>query len=142
LPTSIRPRATWVFRPRAALLSPRIARARPPQISYLQGVLKTVNNDYGFAKLDHQINTNNRFALRYVVEDARDLGELIGNTEDGGGIGTPSGARNLFIRDQSLVGTLNSVLRPNLVNTVLGQYSRRHYNFPGATGEPDLRCRQ
>jgi outer membrane receptor protein involved in Fe transport len=106
--------------------------------SYLQGVLKTVNNDYGFARVDHQINNNNRFALRYVIEDARDLGELIGNTEDGGGIGTPSGARNLFIRDQSLVGTLNTVLRPNLVNTVLGQYSRRHYNFPGATGEPDL----
>ena len=107
-------------------------------LSYLQGVLKTVDNDYGFARLDHQISTNNRFALRYTVEDARDLGELIGNTEDGGGIGTPSGARNLFIRDQSLVGTLNSVLRPNLVNTVLGQYSRRHYNFPGATGQPDL----
>jgi outer membrane receptor protein involved in Fe transport len=106
--------------------------------SYLNSVLKTVDNDYGFAKLDHQINTNNRFALRYVVEDARDLGELIGNTEDGGGIGTPSGARNLFIRDQSVVGTLNSLLRPNLVNTVLGQYARRHYNFPGATGEPDL----
>ncbi len=106
--------------------------------SYLQGVLKTVDNDYGFAKVDHQINNNNRFALRYVVEDARDLGELIGNTEDGGGVGTPSGARNLYIRDQSLVGTLNSVLRPNLVNTVLGQYARRHYNFPGATGEPDL----
>ncbi len=97
-----------------------------------------MDNDYGFAKIDHQINNNNRFALRYVIEDARDLGELIGNTEDGGGIGTPSGARNLFIRDQSLVGTLNTVVRPNLVNTVLGQYSRRHYNFPGATGEPDL----
>ena len=106
--------------------------------AYLQSVLKTVNNDYGFAKLDHQFNTNNRVAVRYVVEDARDLGELIGNTEDGGGIGSPSGARNLFIRDQSLVGTLNSVLKPNLVNTVLGQYARRHYNFPGATGEPDL----
>ena len=106
--------------------------------AYLQSVLKAVDNDYGFARLDHQINVNNRLALRYVVEDARDLGELIGNTEDGGGIGTPSGARNLFIRDQSLVGTVNSVLKPNLVNTVLGQYSRRHYNFPGATGEPDL----
>jgi outer membrane receptor protein involved in Fe transport len=106
--------------------------------SYLQSVLKVVNNDYGFAKLDHQINNNNHFALRYVVEDARDLGELIGNTEDGGGVGTPSGGRNLFIRDQSLVGTLSSVLRPNIVNTALGQYSRRHYNFPGATGEPDL----
>jgi len=105
---------------------------------YLNGVLKTVDNDYGFAKLDHQLNNNNRLALRYVVEDARDLGELIGNTEDGGGIGVPSGARNLFIRDQSVVGTFNSVLKPNLVNTVLGQYARRHYNFPGATGEPNL----
>src|SRR5580700_10821733 len=116
----------------------KLAECTSSPFSYLQGVLKTVDNDYGFARLDHQINTNNRFTLRYVVEDARDLGELIGNTEDGGGIGTPSGARNLFIRDQSLVGTLNSVLRPNLVNTVLGQYSRRHYNFPGATGEPNL----
>jgi hypothetical protein len=106
--------------------------------AYLQSVLKTVNNDYGFARIDHQFNTNNHMAIRYVVEDARDLGELIGNTEDGGGIGSPSGARNLFIRDQSLVGTVDSVLKPNLVNTVLGQYSRRHYNFPGATGQPDL----
>ena len=124
-------------------LSPEGCNLPPAQctgspFSYLKSVLKTVNNDYGFAKLDQQINANNRFALRYVVEDARDMGELIGNTEDGGGIGSPSGARNLFIRDQSVVGTLNSVLKPNLVNTVLGQYSRRHYNFPGATGEPDL----
>jgi outer membrane receptor protein involved in Fe transport len=124
-------------------LSPEGCNLAPAQCTlsptaYLQSVLKTVNNDYGFARLDHQINTNNRLAIRYVVEDARDLGELIGNTEDGGGIGSPSGARNLFIRDQSLVGTLDSVLKPNLVNTVLGQYSRRHYNFPGATGEPDL----
>ena len=117
---------------------------RPPAqctgspFSYLKSVLKTNDNDYGFARLDHQINSNNRLAIRYVVEDARDMGELIGNTEDGGGIGNPSGARNLFIRDQSLVGTINTVLKPNLVNTVLGQYSRRHYNFPGATGEPDL----
>ena len=105
---------------------------------YLQSVLKTINNDYGFARFDDQINTNNRLAIRYVVEDARDTGELIGNTEDGGGIGSPSGARNLYIRDQSVVATETAVLRPNLVNTVLGQYSRRHYNFPGATGEPDL----
>ncbi|HYU45969.1 MAG TPA: TonB-dependent receptor [Terriglobales bacterium] len=100
--------------------------------------LKTKDNDYGFARLDHQINNNNRLALRYNVEDARDLNTLVGQTEDGGGIGTPSGGRNLFIRDQSVVGTLNTVLKPELVNTVLGQYSRRHYNFPGATGQPDL----
>jgi outer membrane receptor protein involved in Fe transport len=102
------------------------------------GILKTNDNDYGFARLDHQINNNNRFAVRYNVEDARDLNTLVGQTEDGGGIGTPSAGRNLFIRDQSLVGTLNTVIRPNLVNTFLAQYARRHYNFPGATGQPDL----
>jgi hypothetical protein len=76
--------------------------------------------------------------LRYNVEDARDGNELVGNTEDGGGLAVPSGGRNLFIRDQSLVGTLNSVLKPSLVNTALVQYARRHYNFPGATGQPNL----
>jgi hypothetical protein len=100
--------------------------------------LKTKDNDYGFVRVDHQLTNNNRLAVRYNVEDARDLNQLVGNTEDGGGIGTPSGGRNLFIRDQSLVGTVNSVLKPELVNTALVQYARRHYNFPGATGEPNL----
>jgi outer membrane receptor protein involved in Fe transport len=122
--------------PEGCYLPPAQCTAAPA--SYLQGVLKTANNDYGFARLDHQINANNRLAIRYSVEDARDLGELIGNTEDGGGIGTPSGGRGLFVRDQSLVGTLSSILSPNLVNTALVQYARRHYNFPGSTGEPDL----
>ncbi len=92
----------------------------------------------GLSVIDHQITNNNRLGVFYNVEDARDLNELVGNTEDGGGIGTPSGGRNLFIRDQSLVGTLNSLLKPELVNTALAQYARRHYNFPGATGQPDL----
>ncbi len=124
-------------------LSPEGCYLRPAQctgtpFSYLDSVLKTSNTDYGFMRVDHQFNTNNDLAVRYLIEDARFLGELIGDTEDGGGIGTPSGGRNNFIRDQSLVGTFNSVLRPNLVNTFLAQYARRHYNFPGATGEPDL----
>src|SRR5271163_3012039 len=91
-------------------LSPEGCNLPPAQctgspFSYLNSVLKTVTNDYGFGRIDDQINTNNRLALRYVVEDARDGGELIGNTEDGGGIGSPSGARNLYIRDQSVVAT-------------------------------------
>jgi len=65
-------------------------------LQYLQGVLQTQNNDYGFARIDHQFNANNNFALRYNIEDARDLGELIGETEDGGGIGTRAG-RAIFL---------------------------------------------
>jgi outer membrane receptor protein involved in Fe transport len=101
-------------------------------------VLKIKDNDYGFARVDHQLTKNNRISIRFNIEDARDPNQLVGNTEDGGGIGTPSGGRNLFINDQSLVGTLNSVLKPNLVNTFLVQYARRRYDFPGSTGEPNL----
>ena len=124
------------FSPEGCFLKPAQCTGSP--LGYLFSSMKTVHNDYGFARLDHQLTTNNRLAVRYIVEDARDLGELVGNTEDGGGIGTPSGGRNLFIRDQSLVGTLTSLLKPNLVNSALFQWARRHYNFPGATGEPDL----
>jgi len=105
---------------------------------FLQGFLKTGDDDSGFARLDHQLTTNNRLALRYNVEDVRSLNELVGNTLDGGGIGVPSGGRDLFVRDQSVVATVNSLLKPDLVNVVLAQFARRHYNFPGATGQPDF----
>ncbi len=122
--------------PEGCFLKPAQCTSSP--LAYLFSSMKTVHNDYGFVRLDHQLTANNRLAVRYILEDARDLGELVGNTEDGGGTGTPSGGRNLFIRDQALVGTLTSMLKPNLVNSLLAQWSRRHYNFPGATGEPDL----
>src|SRR5262252_3615014 len=105
---------------------------------FLKGFLKTGDDDFGFVRVDHQLTTNNRLAFRYNVQDIRSLGELVGSTLDGGGIGTPSGGRDLFVRDQSVVATVNSLLTPNVVNTVLVQYARRHYNFLGATGEPDF----
>jgi len=105
---------------------------------FLKGFLKTGDDDFGFVRIDHQLSTNNRLALRYNLEDIRSLGELVGSTLDGGGIGTPSGGRDLFVRDQSVVATVNSLLTPNVVNSVLAQYARRHYNFLGATGEPDF----
>ncbi|HXN74763.1 MAG TPA: TonB-dependent receptor [Candidatus Acidoferrales bacterium] len=101
-------------------------------------ILKTKDNDYGIIKADYQINSNNRLSVRYNVEDGRDLNQLVGSTLDGGGIGAPSSGHNLFLRDQSLVGTVSTVLKPNLVNSVLAQYARRHYNFPGVTGQPNL----
>ncbi len=101
-------------------------------------ILKTRDTDNGIAKLDHQFNKNNRLTVRYSVFDARELNLLLGDTLDGGGIGAPSSGRNAFIRDQSLVGSLASQVSPGLVNTALGQYARRHYDFPGVTGEPNL----
>jgi len=115
-----------------------LAKCTGTPLGYLDAVRKTTDDDFGFARLDYQVNKTNQVAIRYNVEDSRNLGELIGQTEDGGGIGTPSGARDLYVRDQSLAGTLTTQFKPNLINTMLVQYARRHYNFPGATGEPDL----
>jgi len=100
--------------------------------------IKTLNNDNGFVKVDHQINANNRMAIRYGIVDGRDLNVLVGDTLDGGGIGAPSDGHNTFLRDQSLVGTLNTTLKTDLVNSFLMQYARRTYNFPGVTGQPNL----
>ena len=102
------------------------------------GVLKTADTDNGFFRIDHQFNSKHRLAARYNIEDARDLNQLVGNTLDGGGIGAPSSGHDLFLRDQSMAGNLSSVLTPNLVNTVLAQYARRSYTFPGVTGQPNL----
>ncbi len=101
-------------------------------------ILKTLDNDNGFVRLDHQITSSNRLGLHYSVVDARDLNVLVGDTLDGGGIGAPSGGHHTFLRDQTLVGTLNSLLKPTVVNTALVQYARRHYDFPAATGQPGI----
>ncbi|HEV2118446.1 MAG TPA: TonB-dependent receptor, partial [Terriglobales bacterium] len=101
-------------------------------------LLKTKDNDYGIIKLDNQLSTHNSLSIRYNIEDGRDLNQLVGNTLDGGGIGAPSSGHNVFVRDQALVGSVTSTPRNNLVNDVLVQYARRHYNFPGVTGQPNL----
>jgi hypothetical protein len=106
--------------------------------SYINGFLKTENTDWGFARFDDQIGMNHHLGIRYSAVDTRALGELVGQTLDGGGIGVPSGGRNLFVRDQSVFGTLDSSLSSTLINTALVQWARRHYNFPGATGQPDF----
>ena len=108
------------------------------QVDENLNVLKTRDTDRGIVKLDHQINDKNRLSVRYIIEDARDLNQLVGNTLDGGGLGAPSSGRNIFLRDQSLAGTLSTQLTSNLINSALVQWARRHYDFPGVTGQPNL----
>ncbi|HLQ77058.1 MAG TPA: TonB-dependent receptor, partial [Terriglobia bacterium] len=102
------------------------------------GVLKTKDNDYIFGRIDHELAPRHQFSLRYNMEDARDLNQLVGSTLDGGGIGAPSSGHNVYLNDQSLAGTLTSQIGSNMVNTALGQFARRRYNFPGVSGEPNL----
>ncbi len=102
------------------------------------GILKTNDIDNGFVKVDHQLNDANRISVRYSIQDATALNLLVGETLDGGGIGAPSAGRNGLTRDQALVGTWNSSIKPTLVNSVLFQWARRNYGFPGVTGQPNL----
>jgi hypothetical protein len=101
-------------------------------------VLKTADYDKGLIKVDHQFNESNRLSIRYSIEDSTNLNMLVGNTLDGGGIGAPSSGRDGFLRDQSLVASWTAVLSPSVVNSMLGQWARRNYGFPGETGQPNL----
>ena len=105
---------------------------------YLDGFTTNYNDDNGFLRIDQQVNANNRVAIRYNVEDVRASGELVGDPLDDGGIAVPSAGRDLFTRDQAVVATWSDLLSPNVANSLVAQYARRHYYFPGATGQPDL----
>ena len=65
----MRPRRLWDSRPKAAVTG--LKHCTGSNSSYLDGFLKTDNDDYGFARFDHQFNANNRLAVRYNVEDTR-----------------------------------------------------------------------
>ena len=101
-------------------------------------VLKTADYDEGLAKIDRQLNTANRLSVRYSIQDSTTLNTLVGDTLDGGGIGAPSSGHNGFLRDQALVGTWTDTLSSSLVNSVLLQWARRNYGFPGVSGQPNL----
>lgn len=90
-----------------------------------------MDNDNGFARLDYQLNTNTRLSIHYTVVDARDRNVLVGDTLDGGGIGGPSGGHNTFLRDQSLVGSLNSLLKPSVVKHGPGAIRKTSLQFSG-----------
>ena len=101
-------------------------------------VLKTADYDEGLIKIDRELNARNRLSVRYSIEDSTALNMLVGDTLDGGGIGAPSSGHDGFLRDQSLVGTWTSTIKPAVVNSVLFQWARRNYGFPGVTGQPNL----
>jgi hypothetical protein len=59
-------------------------------------ILKTKDNDYGFARIDHQLSARRQLSLRYNIENAGNLNQLVGATLDGGGIGAPAAAIMCF----------------------------------------------
>jgi hypothetical protein len=100
----------------------------------LGSVLRTNDNDNGFARVDHRFSDNENLFLRYFINDGR----LLNQSPLNDGFDLPSSYKNNFYRDQSLSGNVASVITPRLVNELRVQYARRSFDFPTVTTQPHL----
>jgi hypothetical protein len=100
----------------------------------LGSVLRTNDTDNGFVRLDHTFGTNQNLFIRYFVNDGR----LLNQSPLNDGFDLPSAFKNNFYRDQSIAGTLASVISPKLVNELRMQFARRSFDFPTVTTQPHL----
>lgn len=100
----------------------------------LGSVLRTNDSDNGFVRLDRSFGEKNNLYVRYFVNDGR----LLNQSPLNDGFDLPSAFKHSFYRDQSLAGSLASVISPKLVNEVRVQYARRTFDFPTATTQPHL----
>src|SRR6266851_6212177 len=90
----------------------------------LGGVLRTNDSDNGFIRLDRRFGEKHSFYARYFINDGR----LLNQSPLSDGFDLPSTFRNNFYRDQSLAGSLASVISPKLVNELRMQFARRSFN--------------
>src|SRR5208282_726706 len=97
-------------------------------------VLRTGDYDNGFARMDHIFNPRETLMLRYFVNDGR----LLNQSPLNDGFDLPSAFKDTFINDQSVVGSLTSVITPNVVNQFRAQFARRSFDFPTVTTQPHL----
>lgn len=85
-------------------------------------------------KLDHQFNERLFGFLRYFFNDGR----LTNVSPLNDGFDLPSGFKDNFLRDQSLVGSFNSQHTAHFANEIRGQYAHRTFDFPTDTTQPHL----
>jgi hypothetical protein len=97
-------------------------------------VNRTINYDNGILKLDHNFSTRQSLFVRYFINDQR--GTNLSPLNDG--FDLPSGFKNNYFRDQSLVGSLTSVFSSSLVNNFRLQYAHRFFDFPTVSTQPHL----
>jgi len=100
----------------------------------LNSVLRTNDTDNGFLRLDHSFSANENLFVRYFVNDGR----LLNQSPLNDGFDLPSAFKDSFYRDQSIAGTLASVINPKLVNELRMQFARRSFDFPTVTTQPHL----
>lgn len=100
----------------------------------LGGVLRTNDTDNGFVRLDHSFGERENFFVRYFINDGR----LLNQSPLNDGFDLPSAYKNNFYRDQSVAGTLASVISPKMVNELRMQFARRSFDFPTVSTQPHL----
>jgi outer membrane receptor protein involved in Fe transport len=100
----------------------------------LGSVLRTNDSDNGFARMDHRFTDSENMFVRYFANDGR----LLNQSPLNDGFDLPSAFKDNFYRDQSLAGTLASVISPKLVNELRMQYARRSFDFPTVSTQPHL----
>jgi hypothetical protein len=100
----------------------------------LGSVLRTNDTDNGFLRMDHRLNDNENMFVRYFINDGR----LRNQSPLNDGFDLPSSYKDNFYRDQSLSGTVASVVTPKLVNELRVQYARRSFDFPTVATQPHL----
>jgi hypothetical protein len=100
----------------------------------LGSVLRTDDSDNGFFRVDHRFSDNENLFVRYFVNDGR----LLNQSPLNDGFDLPSAFKDDFYRDQSIAGTLASVVTPKLVNELRMQFARRSFDFPTVSTQPHL----
>jgi hypothetical protein len=105
----------------------------PPEPN-LGSVLRSNDTDNGFIRLDHTFNPNEQLFVRYFANDGR----LLNQSPLNDGFDLPSAFKDNFYRDQSVAGTLASVINPKLVNELRMQFARRSFDFPTVSTQPHL----
>ena len=97
-------------------------------------VLRTADYDNAFARLDHHFSDHELLMLRYFINH----GTLLNQSPLNDGFDLPSAFKNNRINDQSLAGSLVSIISPKVTNELRGQFARRNFDFRTATTQPHL----
>jgi Carboxypeptidase regulatory-like domain/TonB dependent receptor len=100
----------------------------------LGSVLRTNDSDNGFLRFDHSFSEKENMFVRYFINDGR----LLNQSPLNDGFDLPSAFKDNFYRDQSVAGTLASVINPKVVNELRMQFARRSFDFPTVSTQPHL----
>jgi hypothetical protein len=95
---------------------------------------RSFDYDQFLIKLDAALSDRHYLFIRYFFNDA----EQINVSPLNDGFDLPSAFKNNDFRDQTLVGSLTSTLRTNLLNDLRVQYAHRFFDFPTVTTQPHL----